>query len=88
MLGRFSEGLIKGKLGQVVRHFVGAHQIPSLAFDSLEFLLAHNSKDALWGAGCGMKLEVQREDIGRIITEVVKAEKELVDDLERVVTRP
>jgi len=87
MFGRFSEGLAKGELSHSISYHVCAHQIPSLAPDSLEFFLAHDSKDTVWGAGGGTKLEVQCDDIGRTIAEVVEAEKELVDDLERVVTR-
>jgi hypothetical protein len=55
--------------------------------DSLEFLLAHDSKDTLWSAGRGMEFEVQCDEIGRGVGEVIEAEKELVDDLERVVAR-
>ena len=55
--------------------------------DSLEFFLAHYSKDTLWSAGRGMEFEVQCDEIGRGVGEVIEAEKELVDDLEGVVAR-
>jgi hypothetical protein len=55
--------------------------------DSLEFFLAHDSKDTLWSAGRGMEFEVQCDEIGRGVGEVIEAEKELVDDLEGVVAR-
>ena len=55
--------------------------------DGPEFFLTHDGKDTLWGAGRGMKFEIQRDDIRRAITEVIEAEKELVDNLERVVPR-
>lgn len=87
MLCRFGEGLIRVKVSYGVGYGIGTHQVPSLALDGLEFFLAHDSKNAFWGAGRGMKSEVQREDIGRTITKVIKTVKELVDDLERIVTR-
>ena len=88
MFSSSGEGLITVKRSQRVNYGVSTHQVPSLAFDGLEFFLAHDSKDTFWGTGRGMKFEVQREDIRRTITEVVEAVKELIDDLERVVTRP
>lgn len=87
MLSSFGEGLTRVEVSQGVRCGVGTDQVPSFAFDSLEFFLAHDSKDTFWGTGRGMKFEVQREDIGGAVAEVVEAVKELVDDLERVVTR-
>ena len=85
MLSGFGEGLNKVKASQRVRSGGGTYQVPSLALDGLKFFLTHNGKDTFWGAGRGMKLEVQRENIGGSVTEVVEAEKELVDDLERIV---
>ena len=82
MLSSFGEGLIRVKVSQSVRYGVVTHQVPSLALDGLEFFLAHDSKDTFWGTGRGMKFEVQREEIGRVIAEVVEAIKELVNDLE------
>ena len=87
MLSSSGEGLIGVEVSPSVRYGVGTHQVPSLVLDSLELFLAHDSKDTFWGIGRGMKFEVQREDIGRAIAEVVEAVKELVDKLERVVTR-
>lgn len=87
MFGRFGEGLIRVKVSQSVQCSIGTRHIPSLALDGLEFFLTHDGKDTFWGVGCGMKFEVQREDIGGSITEVVETKKELVDDLKRVVTR-
>ena len=55
--------------------------------DGPEFLLAHDSEDTVWGAGRGMKFEIQCDDIGRTIAEVIESKKELIDDLERIVTR-
>ena len=86
MLSRLGEGLMKGQLNQSGRRRVCAHKIPSLVLYCPEFFLAHHSKDTLRGTGRGVKFEVQRDDIGRVIAEVIEAEKELVDDLERVVT--
>jgi len=54
--------------------------------DGPEFFLTHDSKDTLWSVGRGVEFEVQGDDIGRAIAEVIEAEEELVDDLERVVT--
>jgi len=65
----------------------GESQIPSFVLDGPELFLPYDSKDAIWGASGGMKFEVQRDDIGRAVTEVIEAEKELVDDLEWVVAR-
>jgi len=85
MLSRLGEGLTNGGLSHSGGCCVRAHQIPSLTLDGPELFLTHYGKDTLWGAGCGVKFEVQRDDIGRAITEVIEAEKELIDDLERVV---
>lgn len=54
--------------------------------DGPEFFLAHDGKDTIWGAGRRMKFEIQRNDIRRAITEVIEAEKELINNLEWVVT--
>lgn len=54
--------------------------------DGPKLLLAHDGKDTLRGTGRGVKFEVQRDDVGRVIAEVIETEKELVDDLEQVVT--
>ena len=54
--------------------------------DGPEFFLAHDGKDAIWGTGRRMKFEIQRNDIRRAITEVIEAEKELINNLEWVVT--
>ena len=87
MLGSFGEGLARVEVSQGVRYGVGTDQVPSFAFNSPEFFLAHDSEDTFWSTGRGMEFEVQREDIGRAVAEVIEAIKELVDDLERVVTR-
>ena len=50
--------------------------------DGPEFFLAHDGKDTIWGAGRRMKFEIQRNDIRRAITEVIEAEKELINNLE------
>ena len=86
MLSRFGEGLKKGKLSESGRYRVRNYQVPSLVLDRLEFFLAHDGKDTLWGAGRGVKFKVQRDDIGRAIVEVVEAVEELVEDLQRVMT--
>ena len=86
MLGSFGEGLIRVKVSQSARYDVSTHQVPSLAL-ILEFFLTHNSKDTFWSTGRRVNFEVQRKDIGRAIAEVVETIKELIDDLERVVTR-
>ena len=88
MLGCLGEGLTKGRISRSGIRCVCAHQIPSLVLDRPEFFLTDYSKDTLRGAGRGVKFEVQRDDIGRAITEVIEAKEELVDDLERVVTGP
>jgi hypothetical protein len=87
MLSRLGEGLAKARSGVGERRSAVTHQVPPLLLDGLKFFLAHDGKDTFWGTGRGMKLEVQRKDIGRAIIQVVETEKELVDDLERVVTR-
>jgi hypothetical protein len=56
-------------------------------FDGLELFLAHDSEDTFWCVGVGVEFEVQCDDVRRVIGEVIEAIKELVDDLERVVTR-
>lgn len=87
MLSHLGEGLMKVRPGMGKRRGAGAHQVPPLVLDGLKFFLTHDGKDTFWGTGGGMKFEIQREDVGRAITKVVKTEKQLVDDLERVVTR-
>jgi len=63
MLSRLGEGLTKGPLSESGSYYVRAHQIPSLVLDRPEFFLAHDSKDTIWGAGRGVKFEVQCDDI-------------------------
>lgn len=87
MLSCFGKGLVRRKLVLDVRYGIGAHQIPSLALDRFEFLFTYDSENTFRGAGCRMEFEVQSEDIGRAIVEIVETKKELVDGLERVVTR-
>ena len=87
MLSRLGEGLMKVRPSLGGRHGNDTHQVPPLMFDGLKFFLAHHGKNTFWGTGRGMEFEVQRKDIGRVITKVVETEKELVDDLERVVSR-
>ena len=86
MLSCLGEGLTGGEVRQSKGYRDHAHQIPSLLLDGPEFFFAHDRKDTIRGTGCGVKFEVQGDDIGRTIAEVIESEKELVDDLERVVT--
>ena len=87
MLSRLGEGLMKVRPGLGGRYGVDTHQVPPLMLDGLKFFLTHHREDTFWGTGRRMEFEVQRNDIRWVITKVVETVKELVDDLERVVSR-
>ena len=87
MFSSFSEGLTKDRFKQSAQSRFVAYQIPPLALDCFELFLAHDSKNTFRSARVGMKFEVQRDNIRRLIGEVVETIKELEDNLERIVAR-